>query len=180
MAGIEKDRRYWFVMRDLSRPHSKNPSYKILAKNKFEIFMAMRHQIRTYGERVVRVEVPLIPDLLFVHSTKAELDPFVDKIENLQYRYVRGAYLEPMIVPEEEMQRFIRAVKSTKDICYYLPSEVTPDMCGRMVRIKGGKLNNYTGRLLNIQGQAKKRLLLELSGFLAVGIEINEAFIEFI
>ncbi len=46
-------------------------------------------------------------------------------------------------------------------------------MYGRKIRIEGGPLSGYEGRLLTTRGSKVKRLLVELEGFLAVGVEVD-------
>lgn len=174
----EENRICWFVMRDLKRPNAKLPAYKMLANEHFEVFTPMKWQLSIKGGKRIKENVPFIPDLLFVHSTREKLDPIVRKVETLQYRYVKGAYLKPMTVPEKAMGRFIYAASTSNQPKFYLPGELTPKMYGRMVHIIGGALNDFEGRLLSMRGSKKKCLIVELAGFLSVGVEVNPEYIE--
>lgn len=60
-----------------------------------------------------------------------------------------------------------------------MPEEITPQMCGHKIRIIGGALNGYEGCLLKIRGSKIKRLLVELKGYLAVGVEVLPEYIQF-
>jgi len=40
-----------------------------------------------------------------------------------------------MTVSDLEMDRFMQAVSSSDSPKYYLPEEITPQMCGRKIRI---------------------------------------------
>jgi hypothetical protein len=51
-------------------------------------------------------------------------------------------------------------------------------MYGRKIRIVGGPLNGYEGSLLTTRGSKVKRLLVELKGFLAVGVEVDPEYIQ--
>ena len=84
-----------------------------------------------------------------------------------------------MTVSDLEMDRFIQAVSSSDSPQYYLPEEITPQMCGRKIQIIGGSLNGYEGCLLKIRGSKIKRLLVELKGYLAVGVEVLPEYIQF-
>ena len=85
-----------------------------------------------------------------------------------------------MVVVDAAMERFIRAVNATESPKYYLPEEITPAMYGRRIRIVGGPLNEYEGSLLTTRGSKVKRLLVELKGFLAVGVEVDPEYIQLI
>jgi len=166
-------------MRDLKRPNAKLPAYKLLDSKHIECFTPMkkipivRHNTKMYEE------VPFIPSLIFVHSTEEELGPVLAKNPTLQYRYLRGKkYCEPMIIPDAEMEKFIHAVRVSDTFRYYSPDELDSSMYGRRVRIIGGMLNNYEGCLL--KNCRKKFLLVELPGFLSVGVKVSPEYIQFL
>ncbi len=179
LPGNEENTR-WYVMRDLKRANAKAPAYKLLEGKKMKIFVPMKwHLVTRQGVRV-REEVPFIQDLLFVHETRGNLDPIVEKTPTLQYRWRRDIWREPMTVADKDMERFIQAVNASESPKYYLPEEITPAMYGRKIRIEGGPLNGYEGSLLTVRGSKVKRLLVELKGFLAVGVEVEPEYIQLI
>lgn len=167
----------WFALRDLKRPNCKEPAFRLLASAGFEVFTPLKWRVIRRGNRSVREEVPFIHDLLFVHSLRERLDPFISDIPTLQYRWLRHTFREPMTVPSTEMERFIRAVRATDSPKYYLPSEITPAMYGRRIRIIGGTLSGYEGGLVTVRGSKVRRLLVELPGFFAAGVEVEPEYI---
>lgn len=168
------------MMRDLKRTNAKQPAYKLLKEKKMEVFVPMKWHLSIRKGVRVREEVPFIQDLLFVHETQKNLDSVVEKTPTLQYRWLRKTWREPMTVADADMQRFIHAVSVSEFPKYYLPEEITPAMYGRKIRIVGGPLNGYEGGLISLRGSKVKRLLVELKGFLAVGVEINPEYIQLI
>lgn len=179
VSGKGSPGNHWFVMRDLKRPNAKLPAYKLLEKERIELFTPMKMCLSVRQGKKICEEVPFIHDLLFVHSTCERLDPIVESIPTLQYRYIRGGrYCEPMTVPDVDMERFIYAVRNSDSFRYYRPGELSPTMFGRKVRIIGGLLDRYEGRLL--KGGSHKYLLVELPGFLSAGVEVNPEYIQFI
>lgn len=177
-AGPETDDRKWYVLRDLTRSNAKMPGYRLLSEQSFEVFTPMRRKTVVREGRKTWVEVPYLQDLLFVHESRAKLDPLIEKTETLQYRYVRGAYCEPMTVPSCEMSRFIHAVRSSTSAKYYRPEELTPSMYGKYVRIVGGALDGYEGYLLSLRGSKVRRLLVELPNYLTTAVEVRPDLIE--
>lgn len=178
---MQKEDIKWFVMRDLKRPNAKTPAYRQLDEAGFEIFTPMKWRISTVGGKRVRKYLPVLPDLVFVHSTYTALSPVVNKTPTLQFRFLRGgAYCEPMVVREEEMNRFILAVEQTKNPIYYGCEELTPDMVGRRVRIVGGLLDGYEGRLLKKRGTRKKRLIVGVENVMMAAVEVVPEYIEFL
>lgn len=168
----------WFVMRDLKRRNANNLAIHDLADAGLEVFTPMTQMVMKIGGRLQRRDVPLIQDLLFVHETKASLDPYVDRLPTLQYRYQRGRSVnEPMTVGTEEMDRFIFAINHTESPIFYKPGELTESMYGKPVRIVGGILDNYEGRLLSIRGKRKKHLIIELPNLIAAAVEVDPEYI---
>ena len=53
-------------------------------------------------------------------------------------------------------------------------------MCRRKVRIVGSPLDGYVGYLLTIRGSKVRRLLVEVKGLLAVGVEVTPEYIQFL
>lgn len=171
---------HWFVMRDLKRANAKMHAYELFQEKNMEVFTPMKWRLSEVKGKKVRKEIPCIPDLLFVHDTREQLDPIVDLVPTLQYRWLRNAYREPMTVSDVEMERFIRAVRASASPKYFLPEEITPEMHHRKIRIVGGPLDGYEGTLLTTRGSKVKRLLVELPNLLSVGVEVNPDFIQFI
>lgn len=168
----------WFVMRDLKRANSREHAYEQLQGKNLTVFTPKIWKIIVRQGKRVRLQVPCIPNLLFVYATREQLDPIVEKIPTLQYYYQRHAWCTPMIVPDVEMNRFIHAVEATDTCRFYLPSEITPRMKNRRIRIIGGPFDEYEGTLITTRGSKVKRLLVEIPGLLAVSVEVNPEYIQ--
>lgn len=168
-------------MRDLKRRNANNLAIHDLGNAGLEVYTPMTQMIMTIGGRRQRRDVPVIQDLLFVHETRETLDPYVAKFPTLQYRYLFGKTKnEPMTVRNEEMERFIFAVGNTESPKYYMPGELTASMYGKTVRIMGGVLDQYEGRLLSVKGMRKRRLIVELPGLITAAVEVEPDFIQII
>lgn len=168
----------WFVMRDLKRGNAKQPAYKLLDELKIRFFTPMVWKLRIRQGKRIRQQVPFIPDLLFVYDSRKVLDPIVERIATLQYRFVKGGNHQPMTVRNADMERFIRAVDAMNNPCFYTPEELKPDMLGKNVRIVGDLLDGYEGRLQKMQGSRIKRLFVELPNFLTAAVEVQPEFIQ--
>lgn len=176
---MESSEKQWFVMRDLKRRNSNALAIHELAKVGLEVFTPMTQMIMTIGGRRQRREVPVVQDLLFIRETREVLDPFVATCPTLQYRFISGhRQNEPMTVRDEEMNKFILAVTSTETPVYYQSGELTNTMYGKKVRIVGGMLDGYEGRLLSVKGMRKRRLIVELSGLITAAVEVEPDYIQ--
>lgn len=172
------DKPQWFVMRDLKRANTKLPAYKMLSDMNFEIFTPMTWKVRLVNGKRVPLKVPFMQDLLFVHVSRRMLDPVVERVSTLQYRFMRDGLRTPMTVRDADMERFIHAVETADDPKYYAPDDIKSSMIGKTVRIIGGPLNDYVGKLQKIQGSKVKRLFVTLSNLLTASVEVNPDYIQ--
>ena len=180
MAPPEAATPCWYVMRDLSRSHALNPAYKVLKEAGLEIFTPMvRKTITRRGKRRI-VEVPYMADLIFIHASQQTIDPWLRMLPRLQYRFMKGFHNRRMTVPEAEMQQFITAVERVPQAAYIDPELITPQMYGRTVRIIGGELIGYEGRLLKVRGTRKRRFIVSIPGLIAATVDLDPAHIEFL
>ncbi|MDD7454638.1 MAG: UpxY family transcription antiterminator [Bacteroidales bacterium] len=179
--SIQEDSIQWFFLRDLKRPNAKEHAFQTLSQRGFEVFTPMKIETRNVGGKRVRMVLPYINDMLFVHSQKNVLDEIIAKTPTLQYRYVTGRkYCEPLTIRDEDMEKFITAVKYLDKPRYYLPQEITSGMRGRRIRIIDGPMVGYEGQLLSVKGSRKKRLIVEIPSCIAVAVEITPECIEVI
>lgn len=171
----------WFALRDLTRANAKRSGYNLLEEAGYEVFTPMKWVIKLLRNKRTKEKRPVIHDLVFVHSCRKELDPFVFRTQTLQYRYIKGAaYCTPMTVRDRDMERFIRAITLDDMPRYFSPSEITPSMIGKRVRINGGVFNGFEGNLLSIRGTRKKRLIVSIPDLIVAAPEISPEFIELI
>lgn len=173
---------HWFALRDLKRRNAKLPAYMMLSQAGFEVFTPMKTEIiTTAGNRRERRRVPCITDLVFVRTSRRDLDPIVLRTPTLQYRYVRGGLPgAPLTVNAADMERFISAVSRAERVDYYSPAEITPAMLGRSIRLVcDGPLNGHVCRLLNVSGSPRRRrVLVDLPGLLTAAVTLSPSYIQ--
>lgn len=170
----------WYALRDLKRPNAIRRAWEMLQEdNRMEVFTPKKWTLVSRKGRRMPKEVAFIPDLLFAHETREALDAVIENTETLQYRFRKyGTQNEPITVPDTDMERFIHAVNSSKSTRFYTPGEILPGMYGKTVRIVGGPLEGYEGRLLSARGSRTRRLLVELQGFLVAAVEVSPEYIQ--
>lgn len=172
-------KKQWYALRDLKRSNALLPAFVQLRQMGVEVFTPTKWCLVVRGGRKVRREVAVVHDLLFAYEYRDVLDPIIAKIPTLQYRYKRGgAYCEPIVVPEDDMHRFIESISAAENPKYYSAEEIPALRCGQRIRIVGGAMNGREGRLLSVRGSKIKRLLVELPNLMAVSIEIHDEYIQ--
>ena len=71
-------------------PNAKLPAYKQLSDEHFEVFTPMKWSLSEKGGKHERRLIPVMQDLLFVHTTKLKIEPIIQKTKTLQFRFDRG------------------------------------------------------------------------------------------
>ena len=86
---------------------------------------------------------------------------------------------EPLIVPDKQMNDFIRACSHSERPLYFSPGELKLEK-GTRVRIIGGPLDSCEGVLMKVSGARSKRLVVSIPGTMNVAVEISPELIEII
>ncbi|MCM1138955.1 MAG: UpxY family transcription antiterminator [Muribaculum sp.] len=181
MDSQEQDVKHWFVLRDFKKWNAKTPAYQAFAKMGIKTFTPMHWVINERNGKRKREYVPVIQDLLFVYDTKLTLDPIIEKDKSLQYQYARGGgQANPMIVSDQEMERFINAVNNDPSPKYFTLDEIKPEMIGMEILVNDGPLRGYQGRLLRIQGSKKKRLMVKIESLMVAAVEVIPEYISLV
>lgn len=166
----------WYALRDLKRPNDPNRAYKLLEKKGFEVFTPMEsHLVDAYGKHLC-VDRPLFPDMLFVHSSRECLNPYVENISTLQYRLRIGYKLAIddglMIIDDKSMTNFRVACESNFHKEFLTPSEIDPSMLGRRVKIFSSNVpDGFEGNLLRVRGRGLK-VIVSLPSMIEVKLSL--------
>ena len=168
----------WYVLRFLYRDQPRVREQ--FALDGIKAYTPVKPMVVTRNGRSIRMQVPIMWDLLFVRSTRSQLDPYVSAYPNLQYKYKTGGkYCEPIVVPERQMNDFIAAVESSEHPLYFTPDEI--DLAkGTRVRIVGGPMNGRECVLLKVKGARSRRLIVEIPDTLYAAVEVSPDLIEII
>ena len=84
-----------------------------------------------------------------------------------------------MCVRHKDFEVFRRAVEQTDNVEYFSYEDVSPRLYGKQIRIIGGCLNGFEGRLMSKRGSKYKRLLIDLQECnLSAAIQVESEFIQ--
>lgn len=164
----QREEKVWFAMRATYRR-------ELIAQRQLdtlgiESFVPMRQQMEIKGRRRHRKMVPAIHNLIFVHAEPTELQAQKAKMPYLQYMVRRGIHArgEKIVVPTDQMERFITLTTSTEEELMYLgASEVSLEE-GMRVRIHGGSCDGQEGHLLKLPGFRSRKVVVAIEGVIAV------------
>ena len=113
---VEKETEIWFAMRATYRRET--DAMRLLAKENLGCFVPMQYKISIKKGKKVRVLVPIIHNLIFIHACPSEVKRVKSMVAYLQYiTDTRSG--KKIIIPDNEMQRFIAVAGSLYIALYY-------------------------------------------------------------
>lgn len=145
-------------------------------------FVPKHYVVKTVQGKKVRTLQPVVSNLVFVYASWNEMIRLKQTMDYLQFQtQIIQQKRHVMVVPDDEMEQFIRVSQQTEaDICYYRPEELDTAN-SQLVRVIGGNFNGVEGRLMKIIGKRQKRVVLQLDNLLAMAITIeNPEYLELI
>ena len=176
MAKVKEHKPVWFVMRFLYR-HTLEMQEQ-LEKENIRTYTPLCYKEVIRKGKKTRIQAPVIPSLLFVCSTREKLDPFVEADHYFQYQFKRGGKRdETLVVPDNQMEEFIRISEPDKNPLYFNPQELNLTK-GTKIRIVSGPMVGATGTLLKVKGAKRRRLVVSIPEILAVAVEVDVSQIE--
>ena len=120
-----------------------------------ESFLPMKYAIGDDGTGSERL-VPAIHNLIFVHSSQETLTALkMEKRDFSPLRYMMkhadGGETQIMVVPDREMDNFIRATSSRNQSLFIVNDSEYFSKIGRMVRITEGQFKDVVGVVKRIK-----------------------------
>jgi transcription antitermination factor NusG len=169
----------WFAMSATFGRELKAKEF--LEEKQVECFVPMRYEIQKDKKRkTVRQYVSAISNLIFVYTTRKNIQELKSKIPYLHYltTQVQGRNV-PITVPEYQMTQFITVCNTYNDKLVYLtPEEVNLDK-GTRIRIVGGSLDGIEGTFVRVATGRKKRVIVMIEGIVGVMLsEVSDGFIQ--
>lgn len=175
----ENSEHAWYAMSATFGRELKAKSF--LESNNVRCFVPMRYEVvsdRRKGK--IRKLVPAIHNLLFVYTTKMRIQSLKECLGYLQYltKPVDGRNV-PIVVPEDQMRRFIAVCDTYDDHLVYLsPDEIRLEK-GTPVRIVGSAFDGVEGTFVKVNGIRKKRVVVLVQGIAAVMVaEFTDGYLQ--
>lgn len=168
----------WYAM---SVPYNRVLKVKdMLDSERIECFVPMRYEVRTVRGHKMRLYVPAVSNLLFVHTTDSRLKMFKQTTTFLQYlvRRVDGVSRK-IVVPDAQMEQFIRVSRTDDDRLVYLKPEEINLSKGTRVRILGGVFDGVEGLFVRVKGKRNRRVVVLIDHVSAIAVsEVSPDLIE--
>lgn len=174
----EAPKRQWFVMR--AYKCEKRAEEALGAEGGLPFFIPKHYAVRScFGRKQLRL-VPVIPGLVFVHASREELLAFKRRHDFLQFTTSRrrAGGSECLVVPDEQMEAFIRvASRYEEEVVYCRPEEIDLER-GTRVRVVGGAFDGVQGLFVKVRGRRNRRVVVLLDRVAAVTAEVSPDLLE--
>ena len=164
----------WFVLFAANTKAAKISDY-FKSTTDIEYFYPMSYQKRRLrnSERTKQFLRPIFRNLLFVKSTKSELDPILRAIKlkfgitsDLYYRYRDGEESKIIVVPAAEMRSFISIVGAVEEPIIYFSNNDVNLAKGTRVLINEGVFTGVEGIFIRVKGD--RRVVVSLPNLFSV------------
>lgn len=163
----------WFAAR--TRANQEFGLRDALKKVNVTHFLPTHIVTRRISDRVKRIEVPVINNLIFIRSTKQQAFALL-KDYALKLYYIRDSLTGSLlVVPDKQMEDFMFVMDLSPNSIYQCNEMYAP---GDKVRIIKGELSGIEGEMIRIEG--KTHVLLRIPQVLAVSVKVPKAYLELI
>ena len=155
----------WYVLK--TRPRQEKAVRSLLEAYGIDNYLPTRMEEHVYvNRRKKKIEVPLIPSTCFMHCASDRRFAIVNslkyKTELVSDRFTNSS----MVVPDRQMEDFMRAVAMT-DVDQM---EQVPLVKGDRVVVTEGQFSGIEGVVAKINGQ--RRFVITLSNFTAFALQM--------
>lgn len=179
---LDRQTPLWFAMQATQRREVR--AQELLREDGVESFVPMSSAVEIKGGRKSLVVKPAIANLMFVHASINYMQDVKLRVPFLQFKYTtEGGLYRPMVVPEKQMEDFIKLYDSTpqEELTFLDPSDPAL-LKGERVKIhsKGSMLDGVEGRLVKIKGRRNRQLSISAGNLITVVAAIDIDLVEVI
>ena len=161
----------WFAAR--TRANQELGLRDFLKKLEITHYLPTHIVTRRISDRVKRVEVPVINNLIFIRTTKQQAFALV-KDYALKLHYIKDPETGSLlIVPDKQMENFIFLMDLSPDSIRQCSETYAP---GDKVRIIKGNLAGVEGEMVRVEG--KTHVILRIPQVLVVSVKVPKSYLE--
>ena len=162
---------FWFAMRVTYRREMKVKAE--MDALGVQAFVPMRRIIKR-GLLLKNSFEPAIHNLIFIHATEEKVQTLKKSRPELQYmmRKMNGK-TEKIIVPERQMDDFMKVCTTSPDFVEIVPTLQIPFKKGQEVLVVSGPLQGVRGYFQRIEGHRNRRLIVSIPGACSATIEVK-------
>ena len=165
---IPDQNKSWYVFRASYRREDKAADY--LIEDGTYVYVAKRYAHKSIDSKQKKVLETLIPNLLFVYTTKEKAEEYVKATPSLSFLTFYYNHFEhdsekknpPLTVSCKEMENFILATCNKSEHLKFVDESRCHFKGGEIVKVIDGTFKGVVGRVARVAGQ--QRVIVELDG----------------
>ena len=171
---VSKEGYHWFVLRVTYNRIKK--ARAIISNTDVQSYIPMHYVVKKEIGKKKRILQPLLPNLLFVYTTREAVNSIIKKKGNetsvLKFYLDKTKPLEengkhpPLTIPFTAMINFIKATSTDSEHVRIVSSEQCHYKSGDIVKVIDGEFEGVVGKVARIAGQ--QRVVVEISGLCLV------------
>lgn len=169
---VEEPNKKWFVLR--ASYNRVQQAYEFIINENEYAYLPMRYAEKVFKGKRKRILKPLIPNLLFVYTTRERIEKFVKETPELPYLTFYYNHFEqenegknaPLTIPFQEMMNFIRLTCIDNAHIMLVDSKQCHYRSGDIVRVMEGDFAGIEGKVARVAGQ--QRVVVEIEGVCSV------------
>ena len=135
-----------------------------------EYFLPEQEVVRQWSDRRKKVRRLVIPRMIFIRSTEVRRRSLLGNVPGLVRFMSRGGAFNPVIVPDNQMDVFIRMVTQSDEPVAMASEPLIP---GDHVKVVGGPLEGIECELVDVQGDKCIALRLGAIGTATMKISLS-------
>lgn len=166
----DTDGRQWLVAYVKSCMEKKTAQR--LAAMGVECYLPVQSVIRQWSDRRKRVDLLVLPMLLFVRVSPQERPLPLTLAAVTRYMVLRGQH-EPAVIPDEQMDSFRFMLDYSPEAVGFCSAPLAP---GDPIRVIKGPLAGLRGEMVQLEGKRQVLVRLDLLG--CAHVEVPVGFIE--
>ena len=177
--------KHWYVFR-ASRGRE-NKAFDYMVEDGTFCYIGKKYEKKIINGKVHKILKTLIPNLVFVYTTKEQAEQYVKRTSSLFYLSYyynhfkkdeqNGTKNPPMIIPDCEIEKFIIATSTHNEHLRFVDELQCNFKSGDSVRIIEGEFKGVEGRVARIAGQQRVVITLTQIGLISTAY-IPTAFIK--
>lgn len=169
---VEEPNKKWFVLR--ATYNRVQQAYDFIVRAHECAYLPMRYAEKVIKGKRKRILKPLIPNILFVYTTRERIEQFVKDTPELPFLTFYYNHFEqeyegknaPLTIPFREMMNFIRLTRIDNAHIMLVDAKQCHYKSGDIVRVMEGDFSGVEGRVARVAGQ--QRVVVEIEGLCTV------------
>ena len=164
------DKEYWFAL--YVRRHHEKKTAECLEKWGDTYFLPVQKVIRQWSDRKKKVDVLVIPMVIFIHTTEKRRIELLSLLPSVLGTLTDHVTRKPSIIRDKEMETFMFMLNSSENTVGFTDVSFAK---GDVVEVVKGPLKGLEGELQTIEG--KQMVVIRIKSLGAASVEIPLEYI---